>query len=87
MKILQTVVENKEEGFLALMGQTITVFCMNYTYTGKLVGVNDSQLKLESPKIVFETGDFSTKTWKDAQALPNDCYIRFSAIEMYTVLK
>jgi hypothetical protein len=87
MKILQTVIEDAQEGFMALLGQNITVFCMNYIYTGKLVGVNESQLKLEDAKVVFETGAFSSKDWKDAQALPNACYIRFSAVEMYTVLK
>lgn len=87
MKILQTVVENPQEGFLSLLGQNITLFCMNYIYTGKLVGVNEFQLKLENAKVVFETGAFSSKDWKDAQSLPNACYIRFSAVEMYTVLK
>ena len=87
MKILQTVVEDDQEGFMALMGQTITLFCANYIYTGKLVGVNKDQLKLENPKVVYETGAFSDKAWKDAQALPNAAYIRFSAVEMYTVLK
>jgi hypothetical protein len=87
MKVLQTVVENSEEGFLSLMGQNVTLFCANYIYAGKLVGVNDSQLKLEDAKIVYETGAFSTKDWKDAQSLPNAIYVRFSAIEMYTVLK
>jgi hypothetical protein len=87
MKVLQTVVENSEEGFLSLMGQNVTLFCANYIYAGKLVGVNDSQLKLEDAKIVYETGAFSTKDWKDAQQLPNAIYVRFSAIEMYTVLK
>ena len=35
------------EGFEALMGEVITVFCLNYFYTGKLVGVNDSCILLE----------------------------------------
>ena len=87
MKILQTVVEDTQEGFLSLLGQNITLFCMNYIYTGKLVGVNENQLKLENAKVVYETGAFSEKAWKDAQPLPNAAYIRFSAVEMYTVLK
>jgi len=87
MKILQTVIEEEKEGFLALMGQTITVYCMNYIYTGKLVGVNSDQIKLENAKIVYETGSFNSKEWKTTEAFPNDIYLRHSAIEMYTILK
>ena len=87
MKILTKIEEKSDEGFLALIGQTITVFCMNYIWTGELVGVNDSQIKLANPKLVFETGAFNTKEWKDAQALPSDFYIRLSAVEAYGVLK
>lgn len=87
MKVLETIREEAQEGFLALMGQTITLFCMNYIYTGKLVGVNDTQIKLESAKIVYETGPLNTKDWKDAQALPHPIYVRVSAVETYMVLK
>ena len=69
------------------MGHRITLFCVNYIYTGKLVGVDDSDVKLSDPSIVYETGSFSADEWKDAQALPNDIYIRTSAIESYLVLK
>ncbi len=87
MKVLETIREEANEGFIALLGQTITVFCMNYIYTGKLIGVNDTQIKLETPSIVYETGPFNTKDWKDAQRLPNDLYIRLSAVEAYAIVK
>lgn len=84
---MKMLVDTDGEGFLALVGQRITVFCMNYFYTGKLVGVNDGFIKLEKASIVYETGDFNEKTWKDAQPLPNDVYVMKSAIESFTVLK
>ena len=81
------VVEVEQEGFLALLGQTITVFCAVYIYTGKLVGVNDTCIKLEEPKIVYETGAFTEKNWKDAQKLPNAIYIQMGMIESFGVVK
>ena len=71
MKILKSIEEVKDEGFISLIGQRITVFCAIYIYTGDLVGVNDTCIKLENPAIVYETGAFSNKEWKDAQPLPN----------------
>ena len=70
-----------------LMGQRITLFCMNYIYTGKLVGVGMTCVKLSAPAIVYETGAFSDKAWKDAQTLPNDLYISTAAIEAFGIVK
>jgi hypothetical protein len=36
---------------------------------------------------VYETGAFDTKTWKDAQKLPNSLYIQTSAIESFGIIK
>lgn len=81
------VVEVDGEGFLCLLEQRVTIFTMNYIYTGKLVGVNDSCVKLEDAYIVYETGEFSTKTWKDAQKLPSALYVQLSSVEAFTLLK
>lgn len=81
------VVEVANEGLISLLGQTITCFCMNYIYTGKLEGVNDTCILLTDPKIVYETGAFNTKDWKDAQALPNQLYIQAGAIESFGIVK
>lgn len=40
MKVMQEVVEVSGEGLEALMGKKVTLFCANYFYSGKLVGVN-----------------------------------------------
>lgn len=87
MKILKDVVEVSGEGFESLLGQTITVFCAVYIYTGKLVGVNSTCIKLQNPKIVYETGPFNEKNWKDAQALPNEIYIQVGMVECFGLVK
>ena len=85
MKKLIEEVEN--EGLLKLMGERVTFFCLNYIYTGKLTGVNDQFVKLEDAAIVYETGDFSDKEWKDAQKLLRPVYVMLSTVESFSVLK
>ena len=87
MKQLVKVEEVPNEGLIGLMGKRVTLFCMNYTYTGDLVGVNDTFVKLSKGGIVFETGPFHEKAWKDYQSLPNDVYIQTRAIESFMILK
>jgi hypothetical protein len=88
MKMLpQKVVEIEEEGIVSLLGKNITLFCASYIYTGKLEGVNDTCVKLSSPGIVYETGDFKEKEWKDVQYLPNDLYVQLNLVECFTILK
>ena len=87
MYTIKTVTNVEDEGFMSLLGETITCFCAVYIYTGKLVGVNDSCIKLENPKIVYETGPFSDPKWKDAQGLPNTIYLQTAMIESFGVVK
>ena len=81
------VVEVENEGLLSLLGQTVTIFCNVYIYTGKLVGVNDSCVKLENAAIVYDTGPLNDKKWQDAQKLPGDWYVSTSLIESFGILK
>ena len=81
------VEEVSGEGFVKLLGQRVTLFCLNYIYTGMLKGVNDSCVLLGDAAIVYETGELTTKSWKDAQPLPGDWYIQLGAIESFGVLK
>lgn len=87
MKKIVTVSEVEGEGLVALLGKRVTFFCMNYIYTGDLVGVNETCILLEKPAIVYETGAFDTKNWKDAQSLPNSLYLQTSAIEAFGEVK
>jgi len=87
MKVITRIEENKEKGFMDLIGQRITVFCAIYIYTGDLVGMNDTTIKLDNPAIVFETGHFKEPQWKDAQSLPNALYIQTAMIESFGLVK
>jgi len=75
------------EGLVKLLGETVTLLCANYFYTGKLIGVNADCVLLEDAKIVYETGPWDTKTWKDAQKLPGPIYVMVAAIEAFGVMK
>jgi hypothetical protein len=84
MKIIQTAVEVSGEGFEALLGKTVIVFCFSYIYHGKLVGVNTTCIKLEDPSIIYSTGDFSQKEYSDKQKLGvKEHYIQLTAVESF----
>lgn len=87
MKKLIKVEEVEGEGLMGLMGEKVTLFCLNYIYAGTLVGVNSSYVKLESAYVVYETGSFTDKNFKDAQPLPKDWYIQINCIESFGILK
>ena len=87
MKKIVQVTEVEDEGLEGLMGQVITVWCLNYIYTGKLAGINEECILLEDASVVYETGVFSEKGWKDAQKLPHPAYVMKRCIESFMVLK
>ena len=79
---------DEREGLEKLMGRVVTLFCMNYFYTGKLVGVNETCVKLEYPSIIYETGAWTAEGWADAQALPcQELYVMTASIESFGILK
>jgi hypothetical protein len=86
-KVDQKIEEVQNEGLVSLLGKTVTLFCVNYIYAGKLVGVNQTCVKLENAHIVYETGSFSDSKYKDAQKLNKDFYVQVAAIESFGVLK
>lgn len=79
--------EEENEGLISLMGKTVTFFCMNYIYAGKLVGVNTKCIKLENAHIVYETGTYNDKKFKDAQKLNDVFYLQIDTIESFGELK
>jgi hypothetical protein len=88
MKKLITTTEVEGEGLLALMGERVLLMCANYFYTGKLVGVNADFVQLEDPAIVYETGQWSAKSYADEQKLHTKVfYVRTPAIESFGVSK
>ena len=75
------------EGLEKLLGERVTLFCLNYIYTGVLSGVNESCVLLMGASVVYETGAFTEKNWKDAQALPGEWYVQIGTIESFGKLK
>lgn len=63
------------------------MFCVNYIYTGKLIGINSSCVLLSDAAIVYETGELTDTKWKDAQSFPNEWYVQINAIESFGKLK
>jgi hypothetical protein len=82
MKKLVNFTEVEGEGLMALLGENVILFCMNYFYSGKLIGVNTDCVMLEEAGIVYETGNFSDKAWKDFQKI-GTVYVRIPSIEAF----
>jgi len=81
------IIEEQGEGLVKLLGKRVTLFCANYIYTGDLVGVNTDCVLLKNAGIVYETGELTTKEWKDMQKLPHDWYVTTQSIESFGELK
>jgi len=85
-KVVEQLISDEEnEGLVSLIGQQVMILCNCYIYTGRLVGVNKEDIKLESPKIVYETGAWDKTSMDDAQAIPSPCYIKIGHIESYHI--
>jgi hypothetical protein len=84
---VSTVVES-EGGAVTMLGKTVYVSCTSYAYTGLLSGVNDKFIELSDPSIVYETGAWTDKSWKDAQKLPTKTTVVFlSQVESMFVVE
>lgn len=85
MKRLVQVQEIEGQGLEALLGQKVTFFCLNYIYHGELIGVNEVDILLRDAYIVYETGAFTDKGFKNAEILGPEWRIRTSCIESYGI--
>ena len=84
---MKKIVEVSDDGLEGLLGEVVTLLCVNYFYTGKLTGVNSTCVRLDDPSIIYETGEWSLESWYDSQKLPNTIYVQTAAIEAFGVLK
>lgn len=83
MKKVVQVTEVEGEGLEMLLDKVVMIFCLNYIYTGKLIGVNKTCILLENPAIVYETGAFDATDFTNAQKLPFQLYIQTSSLESF----
>lgn len=81
MKKLITVDEN--EGLTFLLEKQVMIFCLNYIYSGCLSGVGETFILLENAGIVYETGPWDSKEFKDFQKLPYPIYISINSIQSF----
>ena len=85
---MKRIIETQDDGgFDALLGEKITLFCTIYIYTGTLAGVNADHLELKDAKLVYETGELASGSWKDAQALPSPWRVMKASIESWGAAK
>ena len=76
--------EIESEGLEKLLGERVLLLCGCYFYHGLLRGVNADCVLLEDASIVYETGEWSAKSYKDAQRLPvKEWYVRIATIESF----
>jgi hypothetical protein len=89
------VIEDSEEvievdgGFDYLLGKTVCIITSGYIWTGILSGINATFFELTDPHIIYETGPWNDKMWKDVQKLPTDkARVFFEQLEgIFEVLK
>lgn len=85
---MKKLIEVENEGLVSLIGENVTLFCANYFYAGKLTGVNDDCVRLDNPRIVYDTGPWTDKKYADEQALPcGHIYVSTAFIEAFGIVK
>ena len=85
---MRQIIEVSNEGLDALLGKRVLIMTAGYFYEGKLIGINETFVKISDAHIVYETGAFGDKTYKNKQKLHTDSwYIQFGLIESYGVSK
>lgn len=77
------LVEVENEGFISLLGKQVEIRCNVYIYAGILTGVNTTCVKLDNAAIVYETGAFGDKAYKDAQKMGDGQYVQMGLIESF----
>ena len=80
---MKRIIETEDGGFDSVLGEKVTLFCGVYIYTGLLSGVTADHVELKDPKLVYETGELTSGTWGDAQALPSPWRVMRQGIESW----
>lgn len=83
------IVEENTNIYVELMKAkvSVTLFCNTYFYNGVIEAVNGETIVLRGARIVYETGDFGTKEFADAQSLNAvQWFVRIPMIESFGVL-
>lgn len=80
---MKRIIETSDSGFVAALGEKISVWCGVYIYAGVLAGVNDDHIELDDATLVYETGELTEGEWSDAQSLPGRWRVMRQGIESW----
>ncbi len=81
---MKRIIETTEESALeSLLGERVTLWCEAYIYAGRLTGINDTCVRLDDAKIVYETGVLDKPGFTRAEALPGPWYVQLAKIESF----
>jgi hypothetical protein len=85
MKRVMNVVETNVDGLEKLLGEYVELYCLNYIYCGRLIGVNEADVCLAECQIVYETGKLSDHTgYKSAEPFDQEeRFVQKAHIESY----
>src|SRR3990167_7470274 len=86
LKKTHPIIQETADGLEKLLGEMFQLWCLNYIYSGKLVGVNTNDVVLEDAVVVYETGKMTDKQFKFAEPVASkELFIRTAAIESYSL--
>ena len=85
----QRIIEGTEnQGLESLLGERIQIMSAGYFYEGKLTGVNETCVELNDAHIIYETGSFQDKVYKDIQKLHTETwFVSIGLIESFGLSK
>jgi len=80
--------EKSETALAELIGDDVTLFCVNYFYHGKLAAINDVFVTLQDAAIIYDTGSWPdgedvNNEYADAQRIGGDINVCIAAVEAF----
>jgi hypothetical protein len=83
--VKRLVEEVSGDGLEKLLGERVILLCAAYFYEGKLVGVNDDDVCLSDPHIVFGVGEWDKPGYETVEAIKHaeEWFIKTASIESY----
>lgn len=77
--------ETTGEGLDSLLGERVILLCAAYFYEGELVGVNEHDVVLKDPHIVFSAGSWEETGYSNIESIKHadEWIVRTASIESY----
>ena len=68
----------------SLVGEVVTLVCVNYIYTGYLEEVSEYCARLNPAFVVYQTGEHDVrKPWLDKRPFPGEWFVALDALESF----